>query len=230
MKKKERIYAKDKTIRVRNNKNNDGTFSSYNEALLNILSLDETLWGRFAIDVFTNNKEIDILPENNVKNIFYELPNEQLRTIVFNNLFSIKDYNPYNDEFPITKINTQYQNIILKKQKYIKENYQYRKLLKEKNYTICCQYNKNNNELKHLLEIFDIVFLFNSHSFLIATKEKIDLMPIYEFLNGFEKDKWVIDDKKKRIFLKKNKKTQIDIRYKIKDIIELLPTKKELIT
>ena len=229
MKKKERIYAKDKTIRLKNNKSNDGTFSSYNEALLTILSLDETLWGRFAIDVFTNNKKIDILPEHNVKNIFYELPNEQLRTTIFNNVFSIENYNPYIDDFPVVQINTQYQKIILKKQQYIKENYEYRKIMKENNYMVYCQYNKNDDELKHLLEIFDIVFLFNSYSFLIATKNKIDLTPIYEYLDRFEKDKWIIDDKKKRIFLKKNKKTQIDIRYKIKEIVKLLPIKKELI-
>ena len=84
--KKEHIYSKDKKITIINDKNEDGSFSCIDELQLYLFGLNETLWGRFVIDIMNNNHQLSIPKYENFKYIINEIEEDKTKNIIIRKL------------------------------------------------------------------------------------------------------------------------------------------------
>lgn len=134
-----------------------------------------------------------------------------------------KLFNPFVDIFPLYLFDEGTRNLIIKKQKFLKQYGNYKNSFIYNGFNIMVLYNDNRILFEEYHKIFDVVIAFNSYSVMISiskeTKDYFDLKQLFEQFKEIEPNKWQMNKNKTMLYVKNNQKTKIRI-YENKDLLE----------
>lgn len=155
--------------------------------------------------------------------ILNEINDSNLERYILKNLMKEENFNPFVDFFPLYIFNESTKNFIKKKQSFIKDYGNYLKIFQYNNFNIMMKYNDNRIDFKECHKFIDILILFNSYSVIISlsknTKSYFDLSKLYEQFNDIEPNIWQMNSSKTMLYVKKGKKTKLNI-YVSQELIE----------
>lgn len=157
--------------------------------------------------------------------ILNEINNSGINKHILTKMIYSEDelFNPFVDIFPLYLFDDGTKNLIIKKQKFLKEYGKYKNPFIYNGFNIMVLYNDNRISFKEYHKFFDVVIAFNSYSVIISiskeTKEYFDLKPLLEQFNEIEPNRWQLNKNKTMLYVVNNQKTKIRI-YENKDLLE----------
>lgn len=219
IKKSKKIYSKVKAPTIYTNKILENNI----QKISHLYELDN-VWTKF-IDKVIYKKQYDLLEnfnENNLVLLLNEISNPLLKNQILKILMKYENYNPFNSNIPLDIFPSNLLNYIIKKQKYIKENLNFINAIKKDDIILLVAHNNYLIEPKVFLQSkCTILILYTSEqiSFHISNKENYNLKYLHKVLNYMEKDKWFLHKKEKLLKTAQGKKTSLNYKYIIKEMI-----------